>query len=277
MSGLDVAVIGAGPYGLACTAHLRARGLDVHMLGQPMELWERQMPLGMFLRSSWEASSISDPRRELTLDAYEAEHAAPLARPIPLDDYLRYGRWYQRHAVPGRRPAARRGRPCASGGVPARLDDGERLGARRVVDRHRAGRVRSPSRSAGRAARVARAALRRLRRPRRLPRPPHGRHRLRPERDRARGAAARGGRRCRGDRARRPHPLAAPQRLAARARRCPAPDALPADRRRAGRPEPARGQARRLRAACRTGSASGSPIAASARPPRAGSSRARPR
>jgi len=57
----DVAVIGAGPYGLASAAHMRARGLDVYALGRPMELWERQMPTGMFLRSSWEASTISDP------------------------------------------------------------------------------------------------------------------------------------------------------------------------------------------------------------------------
>ena len=86
---LDVVMIGAGPYGLACTAHLRAVGADVHTLGEPMELWERQMPIGMFLRSSWEASSISDPGRELTLDAYELDQDVTLARPVPLEDYLR--------------------------------------------------------------------------------------------------------------------------------------------------------------------------------------------
>jgi cation diffusion facilitator CzcD-associated flavoprotein CzcO len=98
---LDVVVIGAGPYGLACTTHLRNVGADVHTLGEPMELWERQMPVGMFLRSSWEASSISDPAGELTLDDYEAEHDVHLDRPVPLSDYLRYARWYQSRAVPG--------------------------------------------------------------------------------------------------------------------------------------------------------------------------------
>ena len=130
---LDVVMIGAGPYGLACTAHLRAVGADVHTLGEPMELWERQMPIGMFLRSSWEASSISDPGRELTLDAYELDQGVTLARPVPLEDYLRYGRWYQRRAVPGvdQRRATRVER--ARGGFHVHLEDGDRLATRRVV------------------------------------------------------------------------------------------------------------------------------------------------
>jgi FAD-dependent urate hydroxylase len=130
---LDGVVIGAGPYGLACTAHLRAVGADVHTLGEPMELWESQMPAGMLLRSSWEASSISDPERALRLDDYEAEQGMRLARPVPLADYLRYGRWYQRHAVPGvdRRRATRVER--VRGGFSVHLGDGERLRTRRVV------------------------------------------------------------------------------------------------------------------------------------------------
>lgn len=129
----DVAVIGAGPYGLAATAHLQGRGLDVHTLGRPMELWERQMPLGMFLRSSWEASSISDPDGSLSLDAYEAEHDVRLPRPVPLADYLRYGRWYQQHAVPNldSRRVVRLARVPA--GFRLELDDGDAVGTRRVV------------------------------------------------------------------------------------------------------------------------------------------------
>jgi cation diffusion facilitator CzcD-associated flavoprotein CzcO len=133
MSGIDVAVVGAGPYGLSCAAHLRARGLDVHVLGRPMDLWERRMPAGMFLRSSWEASTISDPDGALSLDAYEAERPAPIERPIPLDDYLGYGRWFQRRAVPDldtRRVVVVR-RDTA--GFRLDLDDGGTLAARRVV------------------------------------------------------------------------------------------------------------------------------------------------
>jgi FAD-dependent urate hydroxylase len=133
MTGLhDVAVIGAGPYGLAASAHLRARGLDVRTLGRPMELWEG-MPPGMLLRSSWEASTISDPTGALSLDAYESEHGIRLPRPIPLEDFLRYARWYQRAAVPDvdtRRVVALR---RSAAGFELELGDGDGLAARRVV------------------------------------------------------------------------------------------------------------------------------------------------
>ena len=46
----DVAVVGAGPYGLATAAHLSAQGLNVIVLGKPMQLWREHMPEGMLLR-----------------------------------------------------------------------------------------------------------------------------------------------------------------------------------------------------------------------------------
>ena len=128
----DVAVVGAGPYGLAATAHLRADGLDVHTLGRPMDLWER-MPAGMLLRSSWEASTISDPAGTLTLDAFQAAHGVRLARPIPLEDYLRYGRWYQRSAVPDIDVRRVVGLERTSAGFELALDDGDSLRGRRVI------------------------------------------------------------------------------------------------------------------------------------------------
>ena len=70
----DIAIVGAGPYGLALAAYLRAGGLDAAVLGLPMSFWEHQMPRGMLVRSSWEASSISDPDGRLSLDSYEREN-----------------------------------------------------------------------------------------------------------------------------------------------------------------------------------------------------------
>src|SRR5712691_3939656 len=78
----DVAVVGAGPYGLAAASHLLAAdGLGVSVFGEPMLFWERQMPLGMLLRSPREASHIADPAGALTLDRYEASIGAAPARP----------------------------------------------------------------------------------------------------------------------------------------------------------------------------------------------------
>jgi len=58
------------------------------------------MPQGMLVRSAWSASSLSDPRSELTLDAYEAARPQPFARPLPGEELPRYGHWFQERAVP---------------------------------------------------------------------------------------------------------------------------------------------------------------------------------
>ena len=47
MSSCQVAIIGAAPYGLAATAHLRSAGLETWTFGQPKEFWQNQMPAGM--------------------------------------------------------------------------------------------------------------------------------------------------------------------------------------------------------------------------------------
>ena len=51
MNNYDVAVIGAGPYGLSVAAHLREQSLKVIVFGRPMSFWDRNMPVGMLLRS----------------------------------------------------------------------------------------------------------------------------------------------------------------------------------------------------------------------------------
>ena len=94
------AIIGAGPYGMAASAHLRAADVAVVVFGEVMDFWQRHMPKGMWLRSSWEASHISDPERSLTLDRYQALHAIQLPTPVPLDCFVAYGQWFQRQAVP---------------------------------------------------------------------------------------------------------------------------------------------------------------------------------
>ena len=72
MTVCDVAIVGAGPYGLSAASHLRtAKGLDAAVFGEPMSFWERHMPRGMLLRSPYVATQISDPRGQLTLDDYQ--------------------------------------------------------------------------------------------------------------------------------------------------------------------------------------------------------------
>ena len=95
-----VAIIGAGPYGLSAAAYLRAAHVDVHIFGQPMGFWLRHMPAGMWLRSRWEASRIADPTHTYTLDEFQVRCGTHVCEPIPLQDFIAYGQWFQRQVVP---------------------------------------------------------------------------------------------------------------------------------------------------------------------------------
>jgi hypothetical protein len=133
MAESTVAIVGAGPYGLAAAAHLKSAGVPVRVFGVAMEFWQRQMPIGMCLRSTWDASHISDPRHALTLDQYQKERVARLASPLPLTDFVRYGQWFQNRVVPdldSRRVV--RVEP-ESDEFHLELDDGESVWAQRVV------------------------------------------------------------------------------------------------------------------------------------------------
>jgi NADPH-dependent 2,4-dienoyl-CoA reductase/sulfur reductase-like enzyme len=94
----DVAVIGAGPYGLAAAAHLRAAGVETVVFGEPMSFWRGHMPEGMLLRSSPTASSISDANRRLTLERYYEANGRTAPNPVPLDDFLAYADWFRASA-----------------------------------------------------------------------------------------------------------------------------------------------------------------------------------
>jgi len=97
----DVAIIGAGPYGLAAAAHLRqVQGLGVCVFGEPMRFWRTAMPAGMLLRSAWSASHIADPADALTLGAYKMVSGNHLSAPVTLERFIEYGLWFQRSAVP---------------------------------------------------------------------------------------------------------------------------------------------------------------------------------
>lgn len=133
VSTCEVAIVGAGPYGLAAAAHLRAAGVRTHVFGEPMGFWRRHMPVGMLLRSPWEASHIGDPQRSLTLDRYESARGTKLSRPIPLDDFVEYGEWFQREAAPDLDRRTVTGVDRVTEGFRLTLEDGESLRAERVV------------------------------------------------------------------------------------------------------------------------------------------------
>jgi FAD-dependent urate hydroxylase len=129
----SVAIIGAGPYGLATAAHLRAAGVDARIFGSAMAFWKEQMPRGMLLRSAWDASHIGDPLHALSLNTYQAKLGRSVGRPVPLERFIEYGLWFQQHVAPDldTRHVARL--ETGSDGFTLHMEDGEPIHADRVV------------------------------------------------------------------------------------------------------------------------------------------------
>jgi cation diffusion facilitator CzcD-associated flavoprotein CzcO len=129
----EVAVIGAGPYGLAAAAHLTAAKIDTRVFGRPMSFWREHMPKGMRLRSPWIATDIADPQKKFALDVYAGWHGIARQEQLPLEDFVRYGDWFQRQAVPGLDTRSVWRVDADDRGFRLTLDDGRTVRARRVV------------------------------------------------------------------------------------------------------------------------------------------------
>ncbi|MBI3675013.1 MAG: NAD(P)-binding domain-containing protein [Proteobacteria bacterium] len=132
----DVAIVGAGPYGLSLAAHLRARGMDFRVFGKAMDSWGAHMPAGMMLKSDGFVSNLSSPAPRFTLKAYCERNALPYADqglPIALEAFLSYAQWFRAGQVPDLEQRqvtsiARRGKTFT-----VSLDDSETFAARSVV------------------------------------------------------------------------------------------------------------------------------------------------
>jgi FAD-dependent urate hydroxylase len=134
MATCDVAIIGAGPYGLSAAAHLRAaNGLNIHVFGEPMAFWERHMPKGMLLRSPLAGSHLSDPSSDLSLETYQTATGNKITAPLPLHLFTGYGRWFQSQVVPCVHPTRVQLVEKNGAGFRLTMEDGETWKARRVI------------------------------------------------------------------------------------------------------------------------------------------------
>ena len=136
MSSTDVAIVGAGPYGLSVAAHLRAVGTGFRLFGLPMNLWRTNMPSGMYLKSQGFASNLSDPAGTHTLEAFCRATGRPYAHyglPVPLDTFVAYGQWFAAALVPGLDETLVTDLAPAGGQFQLSLADGGSVLARRVV------------------------------------------------------------------------------------------------------------------------------------------------
>ena len=132
----DVAIVGAGPYGLSIAAHLSQLGVPFRIFGKPMETWLTQMPRGMLLKSEGFASNIYHPEGSLTLGQYCKEKRLPYADigvPVPLETFCGYGMAFQRQFVSKLEQKLVATIDRRASGFAVKLDSGETVAARRVI------------------------------------------------------------------------------------------------------------------------------------------------
>ena len=133
---IEIAIIGAGPYGLSIAAHLNARDIPSRIFGSPMSVWATQMPRGMRLKSEGFASSLSEPKSEFALRDYCRQERIPysdVGEPVSLETFVAYGLAFQKRFVPNLEDRLARSVRREGAGFELLLEDGEKVFARRVV------------------------------------------------------------------------------------------------------------------------------------------------
>jgi thioredoxin reductase len=132
----DLAIIGAGPYGLSLAAHLRARGQNFRIFGKPMDTWASHMPKNMMLKSEGFASNLSTPSEDFTLKAWSKRNGlayADRSAPIGLDHFLRYSEAFRARFAPELEDVQVKRVERTDDGFALSLDSGERFKADNVV------------------------------------------------------------------------------------------------------------------------------------------------
>jgi len=100
----DVLVIGAGPFGLSISAHLRHRGIEHMIVGRPMDTWRAHMPLGMFLKSEPYGSVFPAATKGYDIATYSRLHGfddyVDRVGPLSIERFLGYADWFTEQLVP---------------------------------------------------------------------------------------------------------------------------------------------------------------------------------
>ena len=136
MRATEALVVGAGPYGLSISTHLRGRGIDHLIVGRSMDTWRNHMPVGMYLKSEPFGSDMSSPNAGCDLAAYSrSERIEGIERgtPLSIERFLDYADWYIKQSVPDVTDVTVTEITAKNGGFWITFADAEPVAARNVV------------------------------------------------------------------------------------------------------------------------------------------------
>jgi FAD-dependent urate hydroxylase len=128
----DVAIIGAGPYGLSLAAHLQARGVKYRIFGEVMRFW-RNMPHGVNLKSLAFATNIFVPKGGYSFPQWCREHGLEDFEPCTMQSFAAYGCEMQKRFVPDLEEVLVTNVTMLKREFEVTLASGERFRARKVV------------------------------------------------------------------------------------------------------------------------------------------------
>jgi thioredoxin reductase len=133
---VDVAVVGAGPYGLSVAANVVAASRSLRIFGRPLQSWAEAMPSGMNLKSDGFASNLSAPSPGSTLADFCRDRSIayhPTAHPVSLATFVAYGLEFQKRFVPYLETVDIRRVEPDGDGFRLTTEEGETVLARRIV------------------------------------------------------------------------------------------------------------------------------------------------
>jgi FAD-dependent urate hydroxylase len=135
MSSTNVAIIGAGPYGLSLAAHLAARKVEHRIFGRPMHFWSQVADAGKerYLKTYCFGTNLSTPADGFSFADYNTPRGLETFEPCSMANFTDYGQWFQQNQVPWTEPVDVTRVERQADGFAITLSSGERMIASRVV------------------------------------------------------------------------------------------------------------------------------------------------
>jgi thioredoxin reductase len=102
VNGIEVVIIGAGPYGLSLAAHLAEQKIEHRIFGRPMQFWTQIADAAdkRYLKSYCFGTNLSAPSPGFSFSDYNTPRNLETFEPCSMSNFAAYGRWFQECKVP---------------------------------------------------------------------------------------------------------------------------------------------------------------------------------